>query len=1798
MQEVPQAKPQIFISAVSEQFKECRDALRTDLAAVGADVKVQEEFQQHGGTLLEKLEKYIASCDRVIALVGSAYGCEPEPAATPANAPSRSYTQWEYHFASGERLDGTQAKAKPVYVYFALARYLEQHSVEQSDVAALRQQEFIDQIRSSGKDRNKFDSIDELVRLVLLDGFKLSNASKPLPHKRPSSSADLRLFRNGIENFLNDYLGTDEKPEPFGGRADKIAEFNAWLVDTDANPRRLLVTPAGRGKSAFLVRWIDQVGPDWRIVFVPISIRCKTDGERNFYKFLALALGELLGEELIDAAISADQAQDYKHTVAEYLHELCEREEEQVLVVIDGLDEATGWSFDAKVVPPGLPTKLRIVLSAREQLGDHGPEGWLERLDWDAARPPVITSQLPKLDAARIGDVLTFIGGPLTAMATDIDVTTELERLTKGEPILVRYYAEDLRGKGEEVRRLKPSELKGLDPGFDPYFRKWLLHQEKVDAVISGFNRTLMDWILAVLSVAEWPLLHQELEAIVDRLPGDSEISSTETLESLRRFVLGDGVENGYILQHPKLAEFLCRDYLKGPKKPDEAINAILKWGAETVRYLNEGVLPPQQASRYLLDHYPQILIANKQPADAFIDLVSDGWRRAWAVREEGNLGFRADVLKAFKAFKAHHLQFAQQFRCVLCLSSIASLGSNYPSELLRLSLEKKMLDPGRVLNLVRQKQDPADRQEALLEVMVLLPHRYESEALEIAREFADAQQRAETLVHVARHLSSEMQEEVYRDGVDAALFINDHKERADMLVGLAPTLPDAMKTKAFRGALEAAQKIDSKKDSAKQLADILPDLPPELEVEGFRSALSAAEEIDEESRYLEAKILLARNAPIANRPQLVKEALVATREIDDNFTRIWALQELVSLFDEAARVEVLQEWLYQASRNLRERYFASWLAELAPEIPPSVIVATWEFASSVCGDAGSQAEISTAFIPHMPSNMQQELFSTALDAIRRVDWNDKARTEKLLRLGAMQEISVELQQQACHEILALAREIQTELDRAEVLAMSISHFPDSLKDEAVAAVRSIGDPRARADLLVNLMSELSEDNRAKAIRKTIETDAFATVMSLEKSKERAHLLTVLVPNLQDHLRQEAVRTALKDVQNANISESDRTSMLIQLADYWPEGVDRIAFGSAQKIEDSLVRAGTMTKLVSLLPEELMSKAYDEAQTAVEAILDQEIHVWGMVKLARTLKDELREQAAKDALVVAKSIQSVRTRAEYLMDLIPVLPDEQQPEATREALGAARKIDDNQYRAESLIQLAPILPVEQRFKVVQEALSAARGVSDLIFRVGVLAKLNSQLSDDLQVEVSQEVLAAVRTIGEEDESASFLLLVLATDLRGNALFEVVNEALDIYQKLLSAGRDVREINLDRWLHKWGSRLCEPLLEKALGVIFRYRGATHNALSAIGPYLSTELARRTVVKVKTIEDEERRAELLSSLAPNLSQPLKEEVFHETLPIMSALPEETRTRILEELASDLPEVLVIKAMEITGKINDLSYRARAVSAVAERLPAKPRAKAYRQLIEQLSDTRTGLYEYRDLHCLKALEALSPVVPEEFLPETLAVAGSIDDEWYRVDALSAVAPRLPSDKKIEAFQEALRTVLQGELHESDRVTKLRDLILILPEELVGDAFAEAIDIGIGLKEFLTTVGPDLPESLKAIAVASVTKVQGEQDQMELLTELLPYMQDFLPEVLNIARNIKDAAIRASVLVAMVPHLPEELYADAMEAALHCYAGLSPIPTRGKRPTHPLHRLYVRQPTPLEIPQPGDRLRVENSA
>jgi hypothetical protein len=92
--------------------------------------------------------------------------------------PRRSYSQWEYFFAQGERLTGVRLSPIDTYVYFANPTYLASKSVVEAPHAAMRQQTFVAELRRSGKDWNEFGSIDQLRALVLRDGFRLQPSDR------------------------------------------------------------------------------------------------------------------------------------------------------------------------------------------------------------------------------------------------------------------------------------------------------------------------------------------------------------------------------------------------------------------------------------------------------------------------------------------------------------------------------------------------------------------------------------------------------------------------------------------------------------------------------------------------------------------------------------------------------------------------------------------------------------------------------------------------------------------------------------------------------------------------------------------------------------------------------------------------------------------------------------------------------------------------------------------------------------------------------------------------------------------------------------------------------------------------------------------------------------------------------------------------------------------------------------------------------------------------------------------------------------------------------------------------------------------------------------------------------------------------------------------------------------------------------------------------------------------------------------------------------------------------------------
>jgi hypothetical protein len=111
---------ELFLSAVSDEFRSYRDSVRSLLARPNVVVHVQEDFIPTGTETVDKLDSVIKQCSAVIHLAGDMTGSWAEESTLQAlrkryrdladqlpplkrslssGAPPLSYTQWEAYLA-------------------------------------------------------------------------------------------------------------------------------------------------------------------------------------------------------------------------------------------------------------------------------------------------------------------------------------------------------------------------------------------------------------------------------------------------------------------------------------------------------------------------------------------------------------------------------------------------------------------------------------------------------------------------------------------------------------------------------------------------------------------------------------------------------------------------------------------------------------------------------------------------------------------------------------------------------------------------------------------------------------------------------------------------------------------------------------------------------------------------------------------------------------------------------------------------------------------------------------------------------------------------------------------------------------------------------------------------------------------------------------------------------------------------------------------------------------------------------------------------------------------------------------------------------------------------------------------------------------------------------------------------------------------------------------------------------------------------------------------------------------------
>jgi hypothetical protein len=447
----------------------------------------------------------------------------------------------------------------------------------------------------------------------------------------------------GVEQFLQEYLGTPETPTPFGGRHVELASLDRWLA-TPGQPYALLVAPAGRGKSALLTQWVATVADEQRaeVVLVPISIRFSTALKSITVSLLGARLRHL-----------HDPKADPPHTGEDWLTEIGNylREDRPagspLLIVLDGADEATDWIVGRDLrFPPEPGRGIKVLVSARP-LTDCDAAGWMRRLEWQRVGMSI---DLPLLDRLGIAEVLRSMGDPLARLMTQVDIVGELHRLSEGDPLLVRLYMEALLEKDKRAGFLTPENLKELEPGLGAYFDRWWKDQEwqwEKQGRDQGRGREdLMDFF-RLCSMALGPLLRDEVATIAhERLKSGTRLREVATESG--RFIIGDGRTQGFTFSHPKLGDYFREEQMTEQERSEWG-QRFLDFGQRTLVALKNGKLDPRRTPPYAVQYYGAHLEREDAPPDRFDELVCEGWQRAWEVLEGAYDGFLSDLMRAWR---------------------------------------------------------------------------------------------------------------------------------------------------------------------------------------------------------------------------------------------------------------------------------------------------------------------------------------------------------------------------------------------------------------------------------------------------------------------------------------------------------------------------------------------------------------------------------------------------------------------------------------------------------------------------------------------------------------------------------------------------------------------------------------------------------------------------------------------------------------------------------------------------------------------------------------------------------------------------------------------------------------------------------------------------------------------------------------------------------------------------------------------------------------------------------------------
>jgi NTP pyrophosphatase (non-canonical NTP hydrolase) len=936
----------------------------------------------------------------------------------------------------------------------------------------------------------------------------------------------------------------------------------------------------------------------------------------------------------------------------------------------------------------------------------------------------------------------------------------------------------------------------------------------------------------------------------------------------------------------------------------DGYIYAFLTWHMEQAKRPDEVHQLLQETTAAGRNGWYEACDAIGKPAGFVNDLA-----RAWALAKDSYEQAPANAL-------------ALLFRYALIRTSLNSLASNVPAELLGALVEKQIWQPAQGLAYAQQTQNPWQRAECVAALVPYIPESLLPEVITTIYQIQEAAYRSFALAELAKLFPDywpEVLSSICQIQDRYSKFHFDEKalfEKANALCAVIEFLPTAL----LPEALKISQQMEHESDRVGVLIELskkLPEVLPEalemsraISFDFFRAnslwelskqlpeilpeALEAARQIGDGSMRASLLYVLIEQLP----PEKLPETLEITRSLYDTTNRAKALIKLAS----RQRLELLSEALEVACQISFDYSRAMALIELSKQIPELLPKALKE--TRRIYHASSRI---TAFIAL--SRQMPELLSEALEVIRKMaDESDRARS--------IMALANEVPASLLAELLEVTHQIQDPSYRADALVELSKYFPH-LQSETLEVISQIQIKYRRVDALKKLVQQLPPQLLMTALEVT---------QQIRDESSHAKALIELSKYLPD-LQSEALEVTRK-IQD----HSDRAVALIELSKELPELLLE-ALESAQEIHLKTDRTKALTKVLKQLPTELLTEALEvirqipDELDRFKALLEVSAHkpeslpealeitryIRNDCELAESLIEAVEKLPAKlfpEVLEITRQISDESERIHVLLKIIKQLPSELLPEA----LEVARQINDPPARAKALIELSKPMP-----ELLPEALEVASRITDTPARARALIELSKSMPELLPEAL--KVIHQIQIVDEPDRTDAI------QQLSKYASPELIPEILEITQQIsyppFRAGILVELVK----------QMPPDLLSTGLEAIRQIHDPVECAsvfrdLSKSMPELLPEALEVT----RQIPDEFERVEAMTGLVQQLPQDL----LLKALEITQQFPGESdRANVLGEVVKQLPLELLPKALEIIETIGDKYYAATAWHALLPRL-----------------------------------------------------------------------------------------------------------------------------------------------------------------------------------------------------------------------------------------------------------------------